>query len=402
MESEPVRLPVWFAAPSRSHTAGAALVRRITELTEGVRLPDLDLRDSGVQVWLSVDRSSTTHPSGGHVAAASELGFTADGSVPQTLELGVDTTEPASLIPFWQTLLGDVAVDDDGLRDPLRRDPSFRFNAITEHRPLRNRIHVDVAVPARFAIERLETVRAVGGTVAMGAGGYHALVTDADGNEADLLPVVVDGDRLDGVEVDDWRVLFEAAVFYPTADRSLAVELASEAAAAADAGGVPLLIDVRAGGVRIASGKDLWEDPRFPAVARRVQAAAHDLGLRADPTPLRFLQIGLDAVDVAAVREFWRLALRYENDPRPYVTDINHPQRLGPTIFVSQMEASDHPRRAQRNRLHLTLLVASDQLRSRVGTVLAAGGRVLADGAAEHRWTLADPEGNELSVVAVD
>ena len=32
------------------------------------------------------------------------------------------------------------------------------------------------------------------------------------------------------------------------------------AAAAADTAGVPLLIDVRPAGVRIGSGKDLWED----------------------------------------------------------------------------------------------------------------------------------------------
>ena len=401
MESEPVRLPVWFAAPSRSHTAGAALVRRIAELTEGVRLPDLDLRGGGLQVWLRSEPSSTSphlEPAPDIFAAAGELGLVVGTSVPQGVELGVDTTDLAGIVPFWQTLLGY----GDDLRDPLRRDPGFEFRSVTEHRPLRNRIHVDVAIPARFALDRLDTLRSAGGRVAMGEGGYHALVTDADGNEADLLPVVVDGDRLEGADVDDWRVLFEAAVFYPTADRPRAVELVTEAAGAADEGGVPLLIDVRAGGVRIGSGKDLWEDERFPAVARRVQSAARDLGLRADPTPLRFLQIGLDAVDVAAVREFWRLALRYENDPRPYVTDINHPHRLGPTLFVSQMEASDHARRAQRNRLHLTLLVASEQLRSRVETVLAAGGRVVDAGEAPPRWILADPEGNELSVVAFD
>lgn len=397
MESR--RDPVWFATSPSSHRAGAELVRRIAEITPARRLPDLDLRGGGVQVWTPSDSSSTElEPALTVAAAAAELGLVADSSGSQQIELAVDTTDPAAVVPFWQTVLGY----GDDLRDPLGRDPGFEFRSASEHRPLRNRIHVDLAVPARFAIDRLDHLRTSGDRVAMGEGGYHALVTDADGNEADLLPVTLEGDRLDGADVDDWRVLFEAAVFYPIGDRPRAVELVAAAAAAADEGGVPLLIDVRAAGVRIGSGKDLWEDERFPAVAHRVQAAAHGLGLSADAAPLRFLQIGLDAVDVAAVREFWRLALGYEEDPRPYVTDINHPHRLGPTLFVSQMEAFDTARRAQRNRIHLTLLVASDQLRSRVDDVVAAGGRVVEDGEAPHRWTLADPEGNELSVVAFD
>jgi hypothetical protein len=397
------RGPIWFATSPSSHRRGAELVRRIAELTAEGDLPDLDLRGGGVQVrpgssaWSIGSPASSIGAAGAADAAAAELGLVADDASAQTVGLVVDTTDPSALVPFWRTLLG---YDD---ADPLRRDPRFTFSRVPEHRPLRNRLHVDVAVPAALAIERLERLRA-SGRVSPGEGGYHALVTDADGNEADLLPVTPDGDRLDGDGVDgdgleDWRVLFEAAVFYPTSDRSRTVELVMAAAAAADTAGVPLLIDVRPAGVRIGSGKDLWEDERFPAVARQVQAAARGLGLRADPAPLRFVQIGFDAVDVPVVREFWRLALRYDEDPRPYVTDINHPHHLGPTVFVSQMEASDHARRAQRNRLHLDLLVPADQVSSRVDVALAAGGRRVSDAAAG-RVTVADPEGNELSIIA--
>lgn len=393
------RGPIWFATSPSSHRHGAELVRRIAELTPEGDLPDLDLRGGGVQVGprSPVPSIGSPAPSSGAPgavdAAAAELGLVADDTSAQTVGLVVDTTDPSAVVPFWRTLLG---YDD---ADPLRRDPRFTFSTVPEHRPLRNRLHVDVAVPAALAIERMERLRA-SGRVSPGEGGYHALVTDADGNEADLLPVTPDGDRLDGDGVEDWRVLFEAVVFYPISDRSRTVELVMAAAAAADTAGVPLLIDVRPAGVRIGSGKDLWEDERFPAVARQVQAAARGLGLRADPAPLRFLQIGFDAVDVPVVREFWRLALRYVEDPRPYVTDINHPHRLGPTLFVSQMEASDHARRAQRNRLHLDLLVPADQVGSRVDLALAAGGRRVSDAAAGG-VTVADPEGNELSIIAV-
>ena len=36
------------------------------------------------------------------------------------------------------------------------------------------------------------------------------------------------------------------------------------------------------------------------------------MGLTADPSRLRFVQIGIDAVDIPAVRAFWRAVLGYE------------------------------------------------------------------------------------------
>ena len=77
-----------------------------------------------------------------------------------------------------------------------------------------------------------------------------------------------------------------------------------------------LLIDIRADGVMIDTGKDRWEDERFPDLARQVQAEARGLGLTADPSRTRFFQVCIDAVDVPRVREFWRVVLGYENDPR--------------------------------------------------------------------------------------
>ena len=269
-----------------------------------------------------------------------------------------------------------------------------------QHRPLRNRIHVDVAVPAPRAIERYDLLRSESPGHSLAAGAFHGLVVDADGNEADLLTLSPESDRLDGVDVDDWRLLFEAAVFYPTTGLPEAAELAAGAADIADDAGVPLLIDVRTAGVRIGSGKDLWDEDGFDVPARQVQAAARAAGLTADPDPLRFVQIGFDAVDVPAVRAFWRAVLRYEEDPREFVTDLNDPRRLGPTVFFQPMDAADGARRSQRNRIHLDLFLPADQVRSRVDSALAAGGRIAYDGNAPACWTVADPEGNEVDIAA--
>ncbi len=95
---------------------------------------------------------------------------------------------------------------------------------------------------------------------------------DPEGNEVDLVP-------LPAAEAEDWRAVFGAMAHYPTGSSSLAADLVQEVAHLADAAGVPLLIDMRSGGVTIDSGKDVWEeDARFGPLAVQVQTAARGLG----------------------------------------------------------------------------------------------------------------------------
>jgi hypothetical protein len=320
--------------------------------------------------------------------AADDLGLRADPSVPVELQWSIDTLSKPTLQPFWQTLLGyqDSAVDD--LLDPLRRDPRVWFYE-AEPRPLRNRIHFDVAVPRDVALAR---VAALGidsvGTWAPDDG--RPLLTDPEGNEVDFLPA----DGPEGSGVADWRLPFGGMVFYPTDDHQTAARLASAVARVADDTGLPLMIDIRQQGVMIDTGKDQWEDDRFTETARRVQASARELGLTADPTPLRFIQVCVDAVDIAPVRAFWRAVLGYQNDPRPFVTDIYDPRRLNHPMIFQQMDPTDSLRREQRNRIHLDLYVPSDQVEARVQAALAAGGRITREGGR----TIADPEGNEVDI----
>jgi catechol-2,3-dioxygenase len=158
------------------------------------------------------------------------------------------------------------------------------------------------------------------------------------------------------------------------------------------------LVDLRSEGVTVDTGKDQWEDERFGDVARQVQAAARGMGLTADPSRLRFVQVGIDAVDISAVRAFWRAVLGYEFDERPDITDIYDPRRLNPPLFFQRMSADDRARREQRNRIHLDLFVPNDQAGARIHAALAHGGRVVYDAEAPEWWTLADPEGNEVDI----
>lgn len=233
-------------------------------------------------------------------------------------------------------------------------------------------------------------------------GPYQVRLADADGNEIDLVP----GDEIsEGSETADSQALFGAMAFYPTASALQASELAQTVAGLADNAGVPLLVDLRPEGVLVDSGKDQWEDDqptdeaRFADLAGAIQTAAHDLGLSADPTRSRFVQLGIDAVDVPRVRDFWATVLGYQHDPRPPVTDIYDPRRLNPVIMFQQMEASDTDRRQQRNRIHLDLFVPDDQAQARIDAAVAAGGRIVGEKAVGH-CRLADPEGNELDIIA--
>ncbi|MGH9184707.1 MAG: VOC family protein [Acidimicrobiales bacterium] len=391
----------WFAASSQP--AGAELARRAVLIGEDVcRVPDVDLRTSGVHVrtWSGAGSGLTDDDvalARAISVAARELGLAADPSVLQTVQLTIDTAQQESVMGFWRAALAYDAVGQDDLVDAMGRDPSIWFQDMDAGRPLRNRVHLDVGVPPELVRERLKAIETAGGRV-MRSSDFHVALADAEGNEVDVVPMQPEGDLAEAPERVDWRLLFGAMVHYPTDDATTAANLAAAAAALADDAGVELLIDLRPAGVTIDSGKDRWVHERFANLASGVQAVARDLGLRADPTPLRFVQVGIDAVDVPAVRAVWRAVLGYELDTRPYITDIFDPRQLAVPLFFQPMSADESARRAQRNRTHIDVFVPDDQAEGRVAAALAAGGRVVYDAEAPEWWTIADPEGNEVDI----
>ena len=389
----------WFDAPS--HTAGAALVHRIAELTGSTgRLPDVDLRAGGVHVRIAPPNAAGLTPADVALAraisaAAQDLGLRADPSAVQTVQLAIDVLDKPAVMPFWSAALGYERLGDDELVDALRRDPAIWFQQQDQPRPLRNRIHVDIARPEALTAE---AVKAVGGRHLGGA--YEVAFADAEGNEADIIQAAPSDELGKAPETADWRAMFGGMTFYPIASPSRAAELAVAVAGLADEAGLPLLVDLRPDGVTIDSGKDLWEADGFEDLARRVQTAARGMGLTADTDRLRFVQIGIDAADIPTVRGFWRALLGYEYDPRSEfgVTDIYDPRRLNLPIFFQQIDTTDEARRGQRNRIHVDVFVPDDQARARIDAALAAGGRIAYDDEAPDWWTLADPEGNEVDI----
>ncbi|QHT57875.1 hypothetical protein GXP71_18505 [Cellulomonas sp. H30R-01] len=372
----------WFDAPSL--TAGAALAGRLVDLPGDVLV---DVRATGVRVRVGSDEHA-----GAASAAARDLGLAADPSVPQRLSVVVESPDPAAVRPFWQGVLGYASGGDGDLVDPLRRDPALRVRRSGEPRPLRNRLHLDVVRPGAVA----EQVRPGEPYGAFGV--CHA---DADGNEVDLVPA---GGLDDAPGTADWHAVFGAVACYRVASSSPQRDLVTAAATLADAAGFPLLLDVRPGLVVLDTGKDRWDadahglDVDFPALAARVQAAARDLGATADDALPRFVQLFLDAADVSAVRAFWRATLGYVPDGRSALDDVVDPRWLNPVLAFQEIDAADTARRRQRNRVHVELAVPTDRAAAHVATALDAGGRLLDESSG--RWRVADPEGNELVVVA--
>ena len=380
----------WFDAPS--HRAGAALVRRIGQLAEAAgHHPDVDLRVSGVHVrTYTHDADSLTARD---VSLAGRIAAAANPSATQRLQLAIDVVDFEAVVPFWQAALGFDRVDIDRLSDPLRRLPRVWFQQMEEQRPLRNRVHVDAGTPWERVVVKLAALAAAGGHIAF-ENQWWKTVADSEGNEVDVFPLSEEYGVIEGEGTSDWRSMLTAATHYPIRSFDQGVAFVEAVAGLADDAGLPLLIDLRYSGVTIDSGKDQHEAQGFSALARDVQTAAGDVGLVADTAQVRDFQVGIDALDVAAVREFWRVALGYVEDPRQDLTDLYDPRRLNPPVFFQQL---DEPRR-QRNRIHLDLFVPHDEAEARVAAAVAAGGRVVFDTFAPNWWTVADPEGNELDI----
>lgn len=180
-----------------------------------------------------------------------------------------------------------------------------------------------------------------------------------------------------------------------------AAEVATLAAAACPDAPGHLTLDLRADRVLLAlqSEADGAVTDQDLELARQLAAALHAAGRTLEPGgggPQAF-EIAIDALDIAAVRPFWKAVTGYI-DTRS-TTDLNRglidPAGRGPAIWFQQM---DSPRHETRNRIHLDVDVAHDAAAARIAAALAAGGVLLSDHAAPAFWVLADAEGNEACV----
>jgi 4a-hydroxytetrahydrobiopterin dehydratase len=205
----------------------------------------------------------------------------------------------------------------------------------------------------------------------------------------------------DAVDPAGWRLIL-GAIYTKVETTSLAesTEAASLSVAAVGADGLGhLTIDVRADRavLRLQSADLGGVTGRDVRLAHAVSGALAASGWQ--PTPgggsLQVFEIAIDALDITAVRPFWKAITGYADEPGSELpAALIDPSSRGPAIWFQQMDA----RRPQRNRIHIDVDVPAEDAGARIDAALAAGGTLLSDRAAPAFWVLADPEGNEACI----
>jgi 4a-hydroxytetrahydrobiopterin dehydratase len=196
-----------------------------------------------------------------------------------------------------------------------------------------------------------------------------------------------------------WRfVLGEFRTQVLTGSLPLAADVAARAAAVAGAQG-HLRMDVREDRVLLALQTDGWVTPHDAQLARRISAVAQEFRLTTQPgvggagRSVQVLEVGIDAMDIASIRPYWKAVLGYADEPGAG-NGLVDPSGQGPAVWFQQMDAP----RPQRNRIHFDVSVPHDEAHQRLQATVEAGGKLIYDAKAPAFWVLADPEGNEACV----
>lgn len=196
-----------------------------------------------------------------------------------------------------------------------------------------------------------------------------------------------------------WRLIAGGpAAYFVTGSYAIGAALVQAIAELGRAGGHEPHVDLRGAGVTVQlpilgpEGDGFGVD--YLELAQRISAAADELGLITDPSPLQTVQFSVDALERPAVAAFWRAVLGGYID-RDDEYDLIDPGWRAPAINFQQMDAP----RPQRNRIHLNLYLPYDQAEPRIRAALAAGGHIVSDEPAPYWWILGDSEGNEVCIV---
>jgi 4a-hydroxytetrahydrobiopterin dehydratase len=175
---------VYKTATSAAALELVAAVGRVAEELD--HHPDLDWRynrvflrftshDAGSEVTARDVRAATAAS-----AAAAEAGAAAEPGLYRSVEIGIDTDDPAGISEVWRVALGYRKGRFGDLVDPYGRGPGLWFQETST--PNANRLHLDIHR------SKAESAAVLGKTAATGAlmNRDHApgwvVVTDAQGN----------------------------------------------------------------------------------------------------------------------------------------------------------------------------------------------------------------------------
>ncbi|CAN5578131.1 hypothetical protein BH23CHL7_BH23CHL7_11130 [soil metagenome] len=201
----------------------------------------------------------------------------------------------------------------------------------------------------------------------------------------------------------DWRVIGDGmCAYFATGSFELGARLAQEVARLDGLEPQRPDVDLRHDGVTVrllTYGED-WYGPstRDVDMARRISAAARELGLKADPSKVQSVLVIAGASTPAEVMPFWQAILGYDRRADSPEEDLIDPRWRGPAFWFEQM---DEPRADGGGSIHIAVWVPEEEAEARVAAALAAGGRIVRGEHAPAWWTLADAAGNECDVASV-
>lgn len=199
---------------------------------------------------------------------------------------------------------------------------------------------------------------------------------------------------------EDWRVVGDGAcAYFRTGSFATAARLVQAISAVPGVDDRHTDIDVRHDGVTVrllTKADDYYGMSRRDVeLARRISAAARELGLSADPSAVQSFLVIPGAASTPEVMPFWRAALGYEPRPDSPDEDLVDPRGRGPSFWFERMR---EPRKDGGGAIHVAIWVPYEQAEARIAAALAAGGRMVRDDFAPSWWTLADAAGNEADI----
>ena len=148
--------------------------------------PDLDWRYTRVFLrYSSHDAGDEVTPrdvaaAGAASAAAAELGAAAEPGIYRTVEVAIDSADPAAIAGLWRVALGYRKGRYGNLVDPFGRGPALWFQETSA--PNANRLHLDVHRSAAESGPVLEKTAATGALINRDPTPGWVVVTDVQGN----------------------------------------------------------------------------------------------------------------------------------------------------------------------------------------------------------------------------
>ena len=133
-----------------------------------------------------------------------------------------------------------------------------------------------------------------------------------------------------------------------------------------------------------------WVTQQDVDLARSITDVAARLGLRADPSAVSELELGLDTASSSAVAPVWAVLLTGRADAQGHGSpgdEVRDPTGRIPNLWFGDASTS-------MQRFSVEVYVAPEVAAERIAAVVAAGGTVVDDSGAPSLTVIADPDGN--------